>query len=179
MYPFFRFFKALWSVRKAPALDIGQSHISHHICWPWDLDFWAELNNGRTLTLYDLGRVPMAQRLGLNQTLMDNRWGMSMAGASVRWRVRIKLFDRFEIHSKPIGWDDKFFYMEQSIWKPDGRCAGHMLCRAAVTDAKGIVAPQIVTAKIGHDIASPEFADWVLAWIAAENAKPWPPERGS
>ena len=31
-----------------------------------------ELNNGRTLTLFDLGRIPMARRMGLDKVLAQN-----------------------------------------------------------------------------------------------------------
>ena len=34
-----------------------------------------ELNNGRTLTLYDLGRIPMMLRLGVIRTLRAKGWG--------------------------------------------------------------------------------------------------------
>ena len=51
--------------RRAPPLPVDGVHVSHHTCWPWDIDPWRELNNGRTLTLYDLGRVPLAVRSGL------------------------------------------------------------------------------------------------------------------
>ena len=54
MYPFLRMVKETWANRNAPPLGLTGTHVSHHICWPWDLDIWMELNNGRTLTLYDL-----------------------------------------------------------------------------------------------------------------------------
>ena len=59
MYPVFRLAKELFNHRKPDGLGLFDMHVSRHICWPWDLDMWMELNNGRTLTLYDLGRVPM------------------------------------------------------------------------------------------------------------------------
>ena len=52
MYPFLRLIKEVFKFRKAPQLGFGDVHISHHMCMPWDLDPWVELNNGRTLTLY-------------------------------------------------------------------------------------------------------------------------------
>ena len=69
MYPFFRMAYQLWLYRKAPALPILGTHVSRHRCWPWDLDPWVELNNGRTLTLFDLGRVPLGRRNGLHKAL--------------------------------------------------------------------------------------------------------------
>ena len=60
MYPFIRLAKDIFINARATPLDMGETHVSHHICWPWDLDLWWELNNGRTLTIYDLGRIPLA-----------------------------------------------------------------------------------------------------------------------
>ena len=84
MYPFLRMVKETWANRNAPPLGLTGTHVSHHICWPWDLDIWMELNNGRTLTLYDLGRIPMAIRAGLIAVLRREGWGITVAGVSVR-----------------------------------------------------------------------------------------------
>ena len=82
MYPLLRFAKETIKFRNAPPLAITEVHVSTHICWPWDLDPWIELNNGRTLTLFDLGRIPMAQRSGLIPVLRDRKWGITVAGDS-------------------------------------------------------------------------------------------------
>ena len=62
MYPFLRLAYQLFVTRNAPPIAPTDTHVSHHRCWPWDLDMFLELNNGRTLTIYDLGRVPGARR---------------------------------------------------------------------------------------------------------------------
>ena len=77
MYPFLRFAKEMLKYRRAPRIGLLEAHVSTHRCWPWDLDPWIELNNGRTLTLYDLGRVPMIFRNGTFDTLRQNGWGIS------------------------------------------------------------------------------------------------------
>ena len=74
MFPFVRLAKDLVLARRQPRLErLTDTHISHHVCWPWDLDAFGELNNGRALTLYDLGRLGLAQRTGLISTLRRNR----------------------------------------------------------------------------------------------------------
>ena len=108
MYPFVRFTKEMLKFRKAPKLGPLDTHISTHMCWPWDLDPWIELNNGRTLTLYDLGRIPMASRTGLIGALRENGWGITVAGNSTRYRRRIRAFDRFTMLTRMIGWDHRF-----------------------------------------------------------------------
>lgn len=176
MYPFLRMIKEMWKFRKAPPLGLTEAHVSHHICWPWDLDIWVELNNGRTLTLYDLGRIPMALRTGLIHVMRREGWGITVAGNSVRYRRRVRAFDRIEMVSRLIGWDERFFYMEQSMWRK-GECTSHMLLRAAVTDRNGIVPTARVAAAMQHDGPSPELPDWVRAWIEADAKRPWPPQR--
>lgn len=176
MYPFVRLAKEIWKACKAPRLGLTEAHVSHHICWPWDLDFWVELNNGRTLTLYDLGRTPLAIRTGMVKILRRERWGMTVAGNTVRYRRRVRAFQRVEMVSRVIGWDKRFMYMEQSMWR-QGECTSHMLLRSAFTDRNGIVDMARVAAAAGHAGPSPDLPDWVNAWIAADAERPWPPLR--
>lgn len=175
MYPVVRMMKELVVHSRARSLPLEGIHVSHHICWPWDLDFWFELNNGRTLTLFDLGRIPLGRRTGLVPALRANGWGLTVAGVSVRYRKRIRVFDRIEMRSRAIGWDDRFFYLEQSMWKK-GEATTHGLYRAAVTSRDGIVPPPKVAEAMGHSPVSPPLPDWVQHWIAAEAERPWPPQ---
>lgn len=178
MYPFFRMAKELRKFRSAPALSLTGTHVSTHICWPWDLDPWRELNNGRTLTIYDLGRLPLGLRTGLHRVLKDQGWGLAVAGNTVRYRKRVKFMDRVTVHSRCIGWDHRFLYIEQSMWKGDD-CASQQVIRSAITSKDGIVAPALMLRAMGQPEDSPPLPDWVATWIAAEAARPWPPARGA
>jgi acyl-CoA thioesterase FadM len=175
MYPFVRMAKELFVHRKAGPLGFGETHVSRHICWPWDLDMWMELNNGRTLTLYDLGRIPLGQRTGLVDALRGRGWGLTIAGSAIRYRRRVRMFDVVEMRSRAVGWDARFIYLEQSMWRAD-ECTSHAIYRAAVTSPNGIVPPDEVVAAMGLGLAPPGLPAWVEAWIAAENQRPWPPE---
>jgi acyl-CoA thioesterase FadM len=182
MYPYARMVKELWKFRRAAPLGPLDAHISYHRIWPQDLDPWRELNNGRTLTLFDLGRIPMARRMGLDKVLAQNGWGLTVAGNSTRYRRRVTLFQRLRQVSRVIGWDDRFIYMEQSFWREGDSggddCTAHMLMRSAITSKGGIVPPAKMVAALGVDMASPPLPDWVQAWIAADGGRPWPPVGG-
>jgi acyl-CoA thioesterase FadM len=176
MFPIVRLIKDLLIARRMPPLEMTGTHVSNHICWPWDLDFWLELNNGRAMTLYDLGRTMTAQRVGLIRAIRQRRWGMTMAGSTVRFRRRIRGFERFEMRSRAVCWDDKFIYLEQSMWKRNGECASHVMFRSAVTDDNGIVPPTEVLREMGYEGAtSPMMPEWLAAWCAADALRPWPP----
>lgn len=175
MYPLLRFAGEVLKYRNKP-MAFDDTHVSTHRCWPWDLDPWMELNNGRTLTLYDLGRVPMFIRSGATDTLKKNGWGVTVAGVSVRYRRRITAFEKVTITSKLVGWDKRFHYTVQSIWKKDGDCANQVLLRSALVGSNGIVDPADLTEAMGLDRQSPEMPAWIHNWIEAENTRPWPPE---
>lgn len=175
MYPFLRLVWQVRAARRQPPLGILDPHRSTHLCWPWDLDPWVELNNGRTLTIYDLGRIPLGERTGLHRALKTQGWGMTVAGNTVRYRKRVRMFDRVEMVSRCIGWDHRFLYVEQSMWK-GADCASQQIVRAAVTSAQGIVAPARLVEALGQGAESPQLPDWIAAWIAAEAIRPWPPQ---
>ncbi|WP_416369178.1 acyl-CoA thioesterase [Tritonibacter mobilis] len=175
MYPIVRLLKDAALASRQTRLGPLDTHVSRHHCWPWDLDIWLELNNGRTLTLYDLGRTMLTLRTGLAGVLKREGWAVAVAGASVRYRRRIKAMERFEMKSRAIGWDDRFIYVEQGMWKANGECANHALLRTVVTDKNGIVPPKRVIKAWGQDIQSPDLPEWVKAWCAAEDLRPWPP----
>ncbi len=176
MYPVIRMGKEFFVHRNAPELPVLGTHVSDHRCWPQDIDVFVEMNNGRILTVLDLGRTILAKRVGLLRTLKENSWGMTMAGVSVRYRRRIKPFVKFKMHSRCIGWDDRFFYLDQSIWIGE-ECAVQALYRSAITDKNGIVKPDRVFAAAGYDDARPVLPDWVQNWVDAETTRVWPPER--
>lgn len=175
MYPVIRLLWQMHKHRKDPPLQFGEVHESWHYCLPWDIDIFMELNNGRTLTLYDLGRIPLGMRTGLLSALKRRGWGLTVAGSSTRYRRRIHAFEKIRMTTRAVGWDDRFFYIEQAMWKRDGECAGHVLIRSALTDANGIVAPGDCAEEMGLPRQSPPLPRWVRAWADADATRPWPP----
>jgi len=176
MYPALRLAKEMIRAQTMPPLALDGTHVSHHICWPVDIDFNLEMNNGRVLTVYDIGRIPLAVRTGLLRVMMKRKWGFAMAGASVRYRKRILPFDRFEVHSRSVARDEKFFYIEQTVWKK-GEAASNIIYRSAVTSKGKLVPTQIVAEAMDVPDWNPTPPDWVANWIEAEDTRDWPPYR--
>ncbi len=173
MYPFVRISKELIKFRNAPRLKIGDTHASHHICWPWDIDIFLEMNNGRVLTLFDIGRITLFQRMGLPRVMRDHRLAGTIAGSSVRYRRRVRAFDRIEMRSRIVGWDDRFIYAEQSMWRGN-ECTSHALLRMAVTDRNGLV-PTARLIDILGEIPVLSMPEWATNWAGADATRPWPP----
>lgn len=176
MYPYIRMAKELWKFRNSPRLTILEPHVSTHRIWPWDLDPWRELNNGRTLTLFDLGRIPMSVRMGFDKAAKSRGWGITVAGNSTRYRRRVTLFQKLTQVCRVIGWDARFVYLEQSFWRGED-CTSHMLLRSAFISKSGIVAPAEVLAALGQAQDSPALPEWIKGWIESDALRPWPPQR--
>ena len=84
MYPFLRLVSVTLSERRKPAMALFDTHVLPLRCLPADLDGFFEMNNGRVLTLYDLGRFALSIRVGLWDVLRREGWGLVVAGSSVR-----------------------------------------------------------------------------------------------
>ncbi|SOH93408.1 Acyl-CoA thioesterase FadM [Monaibacterium marinum] len=175
MYPFVRLAWHMFQAGRKPDLPTGGLHESTHICWPWDIDMFGEMNNGRVLSIYDLGRIPWGFRTGLARALRRRGWGLTTAGANVRYRRRILPLRRYVMRSRALGHDERFIYLHQSIWRGDD-CHAHVVYRIATTGARRMVPIAEVLEEMGDPDWCPELPEWVQQWIDVEAARPWPPE---
>ncbi|QPM91262.1 acyl-CoA thioesterase [Pseudooceanicola algae] len=178
MYPYLRLGTEFLRYRKAPPLAITDTHATTLRILPGDIDPWRELNNGRTLTLYDLGRLPFAKRTGVLDLLKRQGWGLTVAGSAMRYRKRLTLFTRIELRTRLIGLDARFLYIEQSMWLPDGTCANAGVIRGAVIANRKMVPMAELREAVGP-VDIPALPVWAEALFAAESDRPWPPETGA
>lgn len=143
-------------------------------CRPWDLDMFLEMNNGRVLTLYDLGRFDLVLSMGLDKIMRKNRWGFVAASSTVRYRHRIHMFDKVTIRTQVAGVDDRWVYMAQSMWVR-GLPASAVLMRTGLTCKGKVISPQHLVDELGAEIDTVQLEDWDKQWVDTENARPWPP----
>ena len=176
MYPFIRLGWNLHSARKLLPMSPLDMHVSQHRCRLVDCDIFGEMNNGRILTLYEMGRFQAAVRMGLWALLKKQRWGLTVAGTSIRYRKRITPFEKYETRTRIATWDDRFVYIEQGMFKMNGDCASNVLLRTAVVSkGRGIPTDELLKA-LNITEPRPEPAQWVTNWIEAEATRVWPPE---
>ncbi len=174
MYPILRLISSLTKASLSKTTDFSSVTETAFFCMPWDLDIFLEMNNGRVLTLYDLGRFNLSVRTGFSKVLKKNRWGLVVAGSTIRYRKRVRIFDRVTMRTQVAGTDEKWIYVSQSMWVK-GQAASSVLLRTAVT-AKGKIVP---TAKVMSEMNISNWpsaqSSWLKSWIASEELRPWPP----
>ncbi|MEW5964944.1 MAG: thioesterase family protein [Pseudomonadota bacterium] len=115
--------------RGALALPAGVS-VLHFRVWPHDLDLSLHMNNGRYLTLMDLGRLDVLVRCGLWRAVGRNGWTPIASAIKIRFRREMHLFDRFRLETRLVAWDKLFVVMEQVFVLDRGPHAGTVAAQA-------------------------------------------------
>ncbi len=174
MYPILRASFEYLRAKRQPQIDLFEPHFSTIRIYPWDLDFFWELNNGRTLTLYDIPRIMLAVRTGLWKVMRKEKMALTVAGASIQYRKRITVFQKITMSAQCVGFDDRFIYIVQNTYRGDIPC-GQALLRLAFAK-NGIVSPKEVLKNYYKNINPPELPDWVKVYVKAAQERPWPPE---
>lgn len=139
--------------------------------WPGDVDFYPEMNNGRQLSLMDLGRIDFAIRVGLMRIARQKGWGFVAAGASVRYRRRLRPFSRFLLRTRLVGRDDRWFYFHQQMIQNDRVCTSALI-RGGLTSKSGLVPAQQALDAMDRQDWHPELPGWVKAWTEADELRP-------
>jgi acyl-CoA thioesterase FadM len=135
--------------------------------WPHDLDLNFHANNGRILTLADVGRMDMAFRSGLLSKCLRRGWRPVVASATVRFRKPLALFRRYDLQSRVLTWDEKWVYMEHRFVR-NGEVAVAIIIRGGFLGAGGMVSPAEIQTLLGLEATAPELPEWLKQWRAAE-----------
>ena len=179
MYPFFRYTKtivhAAISKQKGKSLDLDDTSEIEIRCSLTDIDNFLEMNNGRVLTLFDLGRTDFAIRTGLGTQLLKQRWGLVVAGSTIQYRKRIRAFDKVTIKTHIAAIDARWIYVEQSMWVKGKPCSSALL-RTGVTQGGKVLATAQVLASLNKTGWQLPPTGYLAEWIESDDDRPWPPK---
>ncbi len=130
--------------------------------WPNDLDLNFHVNNGRYLTLADLGRIDWFLRTGLLRRARQEKALPIVGDAMAKFRRDLRVFQRFEIHTRLLGWDDRWGFLEHRFVR-GGRVLGVVIARGLFRGPDGTLRPQELMAA-GARGGSPPLPEWLLHW---------------
>ncbi|WP_176084274.1 acyl-CoA thioesterase [Martelella sp. HB161492] len=142
--------------------------------WPQDLDINFHVNNGRYLTLMDIGRMDLLFRSGLAQNMRRHGWIPVLTGLNARYRRSLGLFARFALETEIVGWTQHSLFMEHRIMTATGELAVSAFVRAVVLkpgDGKEKVTTEDFFAPLGRLPSSPALPEACLLLLSpAERA---------
>lgn len=163
--PALRLWKVLLAARFKPRLGPLDESVLHVRVWPNDLDLNRHLNNGRAMTLTDLGRWDFVVRSGLLPKAIKRGWGTAVARANVRFRRPANLFQRLTIRTRILCWDEKRIYMEHRIERGPDLVLRSLLETAIVGKGRAIPSRELMHV-LGVDTESPPMPGEVKEWLA-------------
>jgi acyl-CoA thioesterase FadM len=152
--------------RRRASIDITDASVLRLRVRPLDLDLYGHVNNGRFLTLMDLGRTDWAVRTGLAKGLRTKAWKPVAGAATVRFRRSLNPFGRFELHTRLAGWDDRWWFFDQEMYV-GGKLAASAWVKVAILGPKADPGPRacaVVHEALGWPIQSPDLPDGLRAW---------------
>ena len=136
---------------------------------PNDLDPNWHMNNGRYLTIMDLGRFDLTLHTGLMALILRRRWMPVLGGATIEYQRSLRPFQRYTLTTRVVGWDEKWLYMEQ-LFESEGRRVATALVKGIVVGRAGNVPTAEVMRELGIDLPSPPFPAHLQAWIGGASA---------
>ncbi|WP_373047587.1 thioesterase family protein [Vulgatibacter sp.] len=159
---------AIGSLRRSRIDALGEARLPLRT-WPLDVDTYLHVNNGRYLTLMDFGRFDHAIRSGLLRAMLANRWRPILGAATVEYRRELLPLQRFELATRLVAWDEKWFYMEQRFER-SGTLHAQAMVRGVLKQGRRTVPPAELLRAVGHDGRSPEKSPALQRWIEAQAA---------
>lgn len=152
--------------RKASVLD---TVVTRTRILPNDLDLNLHVNNGRVLSLADIGRIDWFTRTGCMRAAMQNGWMPVIGDATARYIKQLKAFEPITLESRMLGWGEKWAFMEHRLLRQDGQLAAIVVIRGMFWGKKsGSVPPARLLEATGQPpLPSPALPDWVQSWAAA------------
>ena len=162
MYPFLRLTRVIIQSLFEPKIAINskETHEITLIVMPQDIDPFLELNNGRYVTLLDLGRFSHGAKVNMRSFLKENNWSLTIVGTYNEYRHRLRLFQRFKLKTNIIGYDKNWFYFFQRVER-NNKIYMASVVKFSFTNKNGIVKPDLVAPKMGETFNPNQIPGWI------------------
>lgn len=134
---------------------------------PTDVDLLMHMNNGRYLSLFDLGRWDLLVRTGVWDAMNERGWYAVVSAETITFRKSLNLWQSFELESRMLGHDDRALYLEHQA-VVDGEVYARAIIRARMLKRSGGTLPhEELFAALGQPEGLPDVEPWVHDWAEA------------
>lgn len=154
--------------RRSPLGPLDESVMTLRVL-PTDVDANLHMNNGRYLSIMDLGRFDLTVRNGLLRATLRRGWRPVVGSVVIRYRRSLDPLQRYELRTRAVCWDEKWIYLEQRFER-GGEVAAIGLVKALFVGKGGSVPTRDVFATVGFMGDSPPMPESVELWRRSEAA---------
>jgi acyl-CoA thioesterase FadM len=161
----FRIFRIFISYRRKPVIKINEVSKTTLRVWPSDLDVYNHMNNGVYLTLMDLGRYEQGLRTGFWKKWRKLGWYPVVVNSTISFRKSLEPWQKFDIETKVIGWDDVAYYIEQRFVRNGEIYAKAIMRGRFLKRSWGVLTPQeVMDGSGGWPGEIHVVPEWILQW---------------
>lgn len=160
---FFRMILHLLRSRRRSARDIWDTYSLPMRVHLGEVDIFMHLNNGKYLSIMDLGRLDMMMRSGAWQAMRERGWSGVVSGETISFRKSLKLWQRYTLETKICGIDERTVFFEHRM-----TVGGEIFARAyvgtrVISDSGPLTRDDLIEA-FGVPENVPELPEWIHEW---------------
>jgi acyl-CoA thioesterase FadM len=142
--------------------------------WPNDLDANGHMNNGRFMTILDLGIVDAVVRSGFLKAITSLGGHLMAGGALITFRKSLQPFARYTLRMRYLGCDLHWHVFAFEFVRADGAVAAKGLLKGTgVRKRDGLIGRDELWARYGelHGRSDPPpvLPDYAAQWLALES----------
>ena len=122
--------------------------------FPNDVDI-TKISNDRYIAIMDLGRMDLGFRIGLRKAMVKKKWGPVVTFHTIRFRYPLKAFQKYQLKTRVIWWDDTTFYWEQTFERK-GRVIVTGYVSSTLANKNGRIPSKAMMEEAEQDVIKPE-----------------------
>lgn len=142
----------LSSLWRKPLRGLEESVLNLRVL-PNDIDI-RKISDDRLIALMDLGRMDIAFRVGLLKWMFKNRCVPLATFETIRFRYPLKVFQKYQLRTRVVWWDDATFYFKQVFERKDRVMATGYVC-ATFLGANGPIPTIEILEEVGQSVTKP------------------------
>ena len=151
-------------VRFRPRLSLWDTAVTPFRVWPSDLDVIVHMNNAKYLAIMDLARMDLMMRSGAWATLRERDWYPVVAGQTISYFKSLNPWQRFEVHTRILGLDDRWGFLEQRFMRGDKLYARAIVRSRFLKKSGGSVSHDELESIFGALDQGAGIPEWVHEW---------------
>jgi len=172
--PWLRFIRISLSLIGKSRVDLLATTRVRVRIWPNDLDLNMHVNNGRYLTLADLGRGDWFMRTGVYQAAKRQGVFPLVGDAFAKYRRELRAFQMVDIESRLVGWSGRWGFLEHRFIR-HGRVVAMVGVRGAFRGPNGTLNSWEFLSKLQKSESagvpvSPPLPEWARAFHDSSEA---------
>jgi len=131
---------------------------------PIDLDVYWHMNHAKYLNYLEAARWDLQVRSGFLKLALKKGWIGPLGHVQIDYYRPLKVFQRFEVTTQFIGFEEKWLYIVQRIWSEDKEIA-RALIKSTIRKGKQNIVPNEYLTPLGFELSKLRVQDDLKDWL--------------